>query len=163
MELELQPRESRPYVARRSTVAVAGVGGEIDAAMPLLRRFLETAGVKPEPPPFVRYLQIDMPSTLSIEVGVPLRARVDVNDCELVAGYLPSGEYAVATHVGPPASLVDAHGTFQDIARERGLVLAGRVRNGVEVWSGRFEFLMSDPESEPDPAKWRTELAYLVA
>jgi hypothetical protein len=32
-----------------------------------------------------------------------------------------------------------------------------------EVWGGRVEFYITDPGEEPDPAKWETELAFLVA
>ena len=30
------------------------------------------------------------------------------------------------------------------------------------VWEGRYESYLTDPDEEPDPAEWTTEIAYLV-
>jgi hypothetical protein len=30
------------------------------------------------------------------------------------------------------------------------------------AWRGRAEHYLTDPSQEPDPAKWETEVAYLV-
>jgi hypothetical protein len=31
------------------------------------------------------------------------------------------------------------------------------------MWDARIEFYITDPAVEPDPKKWKTELAFLVA
>jgi len=65
----------------------------------------------------------------------------------VVPSQLPAGTIACATHVGPYESLAETYSATQ------GLALSG------PMW----EVYLSDPQLEPDPSTWRTDVcAYAV-
>ena len=65
---------------------------------------------------------------------------------------LPGGSAAVAVHVGPYERLVDTYEALQAWVLEQGFELA---------WP-MWEYYLSDPQSEPDPATWRTRIVWPV-
>jgi effector-binding domain-containing protein len=87
----------------------------------------------------------------------PSQKRLD-ND-RVRGGTLPAGRYATLVHVGPYDGLIDANARLQAWAREQGHVFACEGPK----WDGRVERSLNDPTAEPNPAKWQTEVAYLLA
>ena len=59
--------------------------------------------------------------------------------------------------------LVDANAALQAWAGERGLAFDQREGLDGEAFGGRIESYLTDPQQEPDPAKWETEIAYRLA
>jgi hypothetical protein len=69
----------------------------------------------------------------------------------------------VLVHVGPVQGLVEANATLQRWAEQRGVQFEVTQEGRASVWSARTETLLSDSQSEPNPSRQQTEIAYLVA
>jgi len=123
---------------------------------------LQRQGVAPAGPPFFRSLVIDLARELEIEVGVPVAAPVREDD-RVSAGAFPAGRYATALHTGPYDQLIDATAALLAWAEENGIAWQMQETEKGDAWAGRAEFYLNGPEAEPDPEKWQTELAFLVA
>lgn len=118
--------------------AIGRAIGEVAAAM-------EAAGVELAGPPFARYLAFE--PQIRAEVGFPvLRPAPDVG--RVVAGRLPGGRVASAVHVGPYDGLEQTYALLTRWLGELGLRTTGAM----------WEVYWSDPETDPDPATWRTEI-----
>jgi len=77
-------------------------------------------------------------------------------------GVLPAGRYVVLRHTGHYDGLIDANAVLQRWAQERGLEFEMRDTPEGSAWGGRFEEYITDPSTEPDPANWETDVAYLL-
>jgi effector-binding domain-containing protein len=158
MNLEIVDRAAQPYVAVRRTVTMQTFP-EIADRLPGLFGWLAERGIAPAGPPFFRYLVIDMERELDVEAGIPVAAPVD-GDGEVLAGVLPAGRYAAATHVGHPNELVAVTGAFLGEAAAQGLTWDATETERGTRWGCRLELLLTDPAEQPDMTKWETKLAF---
>ncbi len=76
---------------------------------------------------------------------------------------LPAGRYVTLTHYGNYSGLVAPNAKLQEWGKSKGLRWNVRKSKRGDEWIGRFEFYRRDPDTEPDPAKWETEICYMVA
>jgi len=158
---EIVTRAEQPYVAIRTRVTMADLGG-LGARFAEVFAWLGARGVPPAGPPFFRYNVIDMARELEIDAGVPVAQAVD-GDGHLVAGVLPAGRYATLTHVGHPSELAGVTETLLDWAAGQGLTWDTSPGPDGDVWGGRLEIYLTDPAQEPDMSKWETQLAFRLA
>lgn len=108
------------------------------------------AGASPTGPVFTRYFEFG-PESVDFESGVAVAAPFPgVGDVQ--PGELGGGEAAVGLHIGPYDSL---HLTYSQM--QTWIVSQGR-RPASVMW----EVYLTDPEEEPDPARWRTEVYWPV-
>ena len=160
VEPKLEYRKEQPYVAVRAQVGIpfgeflGGFWGEANA-------FLARKGLTPSGPPFIRYLTIDMDKELDIEVGFPVASIVE-GDNRIKTGVFPEGQYAVYLYFGHYDNLVAVTADFLAWAEKNKITWQTAINEGVEWWAGRIEWYPTDPDTEPDPQKWQTELAFLV-
>jgi len=141
---------------------MADLGAAIGQALGVVEGWLEERGISPVGPPLVRYRVIDMAHELDVEVGVPVAQSIEVAD-GLVADSLPLGTYGVATYRGA-AEGVTGNAALIEWARESGVAWASTpTADGGEAFVCRVETLLGDPDVNPDPATWETEVAILVA
>jgi effector-binding domain-containing protein len=160
---KLEHRDKQHFAAIRTQVAIpfgkvlGPLWGEVFA-------WLGSQGIAPAGAPFIRYLTTDMDKKLDIEVGVPVANATSGND-RITAGVFPAGQYATLLYTGPykGKGLFKATVALLEWAKENNLVWQTSTIDNVEWWGGRIEFYLTDPEKEPDPKKWQTELAFLVA
>jgi effector-binding domain-containing protein len=154
-------RDAQPYVALAHSTGVAGLRAAAHS-LPDVFAWLARRGEAPAGPPFFRYLTVEMPERVDVEVGVPLARRLEADD-GLVAGTLPAGEYATLIYHGAPSGLVRATavllewGAREDVRWDAEPTAAG------ERWASRLEIYRTDPAVEPDPDRWETELAFKLA
>lgn len=97
-----------------------GISAAVDDAFPGLFGWLAAQGVGPAGPPPIRYLVIDMPAELQIELGVPVAAPVTASG-RVQPGVLPEGRYAVLRHTGPYDGLVASNAALLHWAHEKGI------------------------------------------
>jgi len=142
IEVEQQPRE--PYVAVRTTVRMADIGEHMGLLFGQLFEWLGTNNVTPIGPPFARYLAVG-PEEVEFEVGVPVGAPVAAS-APFIAGVRPETAVAKTLHVGPYDGMEAAYTAVMDWLGENGKLVTGAM----------WEVYESDPDQEPDPAKWRT-------
>jgi effector-binding domain-containing protein len=158
---EIVTRAEQPYLAIRAQVAMDGIAG-FAARFGELFAWLGSHGVAPAGPPFFRYNVIDMDGQLDMEAGVPVATATDGNGV-VVAGVVPAGRYATATHVGHPHELMMATKELLDWGSAQGLKWDMSAGAGGERWGSRLEIYLTDPSQEPDMNKWETELAFRLA
>jgi effector-binding domain-containing protein len=164
----IEHRPAQAYLAIAGSVQMQDIPALADR-MGEVFGFLAARGIEPAGPPFFRYHLIDMERELEMEVGVPVDAdAAKAADAEAAgdvrAGTLPAGRYATVTHVGPFDELVGATADLLAWAEREGLRWdkADAAPAG-ERWGSRLEIYHTDPQEEPDPAKYVTELAFRLA
>jgi effector-binding domain-containing protein len=156
---QIQQRDPQPYAGLPVTVTMETFPAAADASFPELFGWLRDHGLAPAGAPFIRYHVIDMEAELEIEFGIPVTAPVEASG-RVRPGVLPAGRYATLIHVGPYDQLVAANAALQDWAQREGITLESSPDG--RRWAGRVEHYLTDPAAEPDPAKWETEVAYLI-
>jgi effector-binding domain-containing protein len=154
-------RGEQPYAAVRLQVAIP-FGDVIPSSFDGVTAWLSGKGLAPSGAPFIRYLTTDMSRKLDIEIGWPTASLV-TGDRRITTGTIPAGRYAVALYTGAYDGLVDATAAFLKWAEENQVTWKKSTVDGVEWWDARLEHYLTDPAEEPDPQKWQTELAFLVA
>lgn len=115
-----------------------------EAYAEILNRITE-AGLTPAGPPFARYrFHRDR---IDVEAGFPVPTEITRHG-RVVPSTLPGGRAAVTTHYGPYESVAAAYH-----AVSRWLAEHGHLADGPH-----WEVYHNGPQSEPDPARWRTDL-----
>ncbi len=158
---QIQPRTAQPYAGLPATVTMDTISAAVDRGFAELFGWLASNGIAPSGPPFIRYLVIDMAGQLQIELGVPVSAPVAGSN-RIQPGILPAGSYAVLRHTGPYDGLVASNGALQQWAAEHRIQFDTSDTGQGSAWGGRVEHYLTDPSQEPDPAKWATDVAYLI-
>ena len=93
---------------------------------------------------------------VDVEAGFPLAAPFSKpgrcgHGCD--AGTLPAGPAYEALHVGP----------YESLPRTYGAIMARMREDGGSPGEAMWEYYLSDPGAEPDPAKWQTLVVWPVA
>ena len=160
-EPKLENRHEQPYVAIRTQVTMQ----ELDTAIQQLRRevltWIARQGIAPTGAPFLRNHVIDMEALLDIEVGVPLATALSGDD-RICAGVLPAGRYASLVYTGIDNG-IQANWALLKWGAERGLVWDSWKTEQGDAFGARLESFLSNPDEEPDRAKWETEVAIRLA
>ena len=155
---EFEERAEQPYAAIpiRATLRE---WGSVNALVPEVLGWLAERDIQSAGAWFYRHRVVGgMDEKFEVEVGVPVAVPVE-GDGRVVAGTKPAGRYAVRVHHGHPDNVRFTHQDLVAWATEQG---SPPVRDG-EVWVGMFESYLTNPDDEPDPDRWETELAYLVS
>jgi effector-binding domain-containing protein len=160
-EPQVQQRAAQPYVGIRMRVTMEGFGAAIDVGFPEVFGWLGEHGVARAGPPFIRYLVIDMETELEVELVVPVRGEVE-GDGRVRSDVLPAGRYVTLRHVGPYDGLIASNAALQQWAQEQGIALDSWGTDRGSAWRGRVEHYLTDPSTEPDPANWEVDVAYLA-
>ena len=159
---KLEQRKEQPYAAIRTAVPIP-FGKYLAPLWSEVNRWLKDKGITSSGPAIIRYLTTDMSKKLDIDVGFTLDQFVPGDD-RILTDVLPAGQYATLLYTGP----VRGKGVYKatvaliDWAAKNNIVWDTTPKDGVEWWNGRTEFYLTDPEREPDPKKFRTELVFLV-
>jgi len=150
------------FVAIRTQAPMSALSQVIPKLHREVMAWLKGHGQKADGPPFIRYLVIDMPKALDIELGWPV-AKAITQTGRLHGGALPAGRYVSLLFTGPYDQLVQANADLQAWAKAKHVTLEGRETPKGKAFASRAEFYITDPGNEPDPRKWKTEILYLVA
>jgi effector-binding domain-containing protein len=164
-EPKLENRSEQPYVAIRTQVRLQDLeSGVIPRLHSEVRAWLEKQGVAPAGAPFIRYLVIDMMSKLDIELGWPVASPLSGTE-RINAGALPAGRYASLMYIGPYEGdgLMKANAALLDWGAQHGIVWDSWQTDHGDAFGARLETYITDPGSEPDPARWETEVAIRLA
>jgi effector-binding domain-containing protein len=155
-------RPDQPYLGITENVTMQTIGAVLPPLVGEVLGWLDARGVRPAAAPFFRYHVIDMEREMEVEVGVPVAAPV-TGDERVRAGVLPAGRYAVVHHLGHYEGLYDATARLLQWGDEQGLKWDMTRTGTSERWGARIEFYDTDPNEEPNPDKWLTELAFRLA
>ena len=161
---------SEPYVEERTEQPYVGIPiqaglsewNKVNSLVGELFDWLKAKGIKPAGPPFFRYWCLGDPEgKYKLEVGVPVERMVSGNQ-RVVASYIPGGTYLTALHKGHPDNLEKSLEALEKWALQEDLAIDKRWEGEEEIWNGRFEFYVTDPETEPDLNKWAIKIAFLL-
>jgi effector-binding domain-containing protein len=151
IETKVEDREAQNYMA----IGVKVQRQEIPETLPPLINqvsdWLEKNNIVPEGPAFFRYLKMEG-NMLEVEVGIPVGSKINGNG-HIKPGVIPGGRYAVATYYGHYSNLYQVHTTLEKWGKEAGMKFKG----------ARTEFYPTDPNIEPNPDKWQTDITIMLA
>jgi len=159
---KIERRKKQNYVAIRMAVPIP-FGKYLQPAWDEVYDWLKRKEIKPSGPGIIRYLTTDMSKELDMDVGFTVDKAVKGND-RITADFLPAGRFATLLYTGPykGKGIFKATVALLEWAKENKVKWDITKKKGVEWWNGRAEFYFSDPTTEKDPKKFKTELAFLV-
>ena len=161
-EPKIERRKKQNYVAIRIAVPIP-FGKYLQPAWDEVYDWLKSKNIKPSGPAIIRYLTTDMSKELDLDVGFTVDKAAKGGD-RITADFLPAGRYANPLYTGPykGKGIFKATVALLEWAKENRIKWDTSKKKGVEWWNGRTELYYSDPATEKDPAKFRTELAFLM-
>jgi effector-binding domain-containing protein len=158
---KVENRDAQRYVGIRTEVPMRQLPEVIPQLLGEVFAWLGKQGIAPAGAPFIRYHVINMESKMDIEMGVPVTSALS-GDGRISAGVLPAGRYAALVYTGVRNG-TKANKALLDWAAEKGIVWdRWEAKNG-DGFGARLESYLTDPEEEPEQAKWETEVAIKVA
>jgi len=158
---KVEQRPEQPYIAIRTAVTIP-FSKYLQPAWIEVNQWLKGRGITPGPA-LIRYLTTDMSKKLDLDIGFAVDAALSGDD-RITADVLPAGRYATLLYTGSykGKGIFYATVALLDWAKENNVAWNTSIKDGAEWWNGRTEFYLTDPDSESDPKKFRTELAFLV-
>lgn len=138
--------EARQTAVIRFTIPRAEIRNVMGPAIAEVLAAVAAQGMAPAGPVFSHHLRMD-PETFDFEVGVPVHAPVSAAN-RVKASQLPAATVARTVYHGPYEGLGAAWGEFN------AWITAEGHRPAPDLW----ECYVAGPESNPDPATFRTEL-----
>ncbi len=151
VEIREEQRGPWPAAVIRTSADLEHIAERIGECFGEIGASLGRRGIVPAGEPYVRYLT-PPPGEMQIEVGFPVAAPIAA-DGRVEPGEVPGGRVAVALHHGPYERLAETYGAMMGWIAERGLHPAG------PMW----ESYRIDPEAEPNPERWETEVVQPIA
>lgn len=107
--------------------------------------YLAQAKISPAGPPFARFTFLE--DAVAVEAGFPVSQEV-AGRGPVEPSLLPGGPAAVTTHIGRYEDLDKAYDAVKQWLQDHGRTPAGP----------HWECYYTDPNAEPDPSKWRTDV-----
>lgn len=147
-EITTRHLREQPTVVMRTIVPVEAIPAFLGKAFGAVAEHIGAHDADFAGPPFARYLPVsDDFRAFEIEAGFPVTPAI-AGEGEIEASTLPGGEVATVTHTGPYDAM---RPTYQAITDWLGAHQATPLGAPWEVY-------LSDPDDEPDPAVWRTDI-----
>jgi len=158
---KVEDRSEQPYVAIRTQTTMQTLDTVIPQCIGEVAAWLGKQGVAPSGAPLIRYLVIDMEALLDIEVGWPVATALP-GDGRVTAGMLPAGRYASLIYTGIDNG-IEGNWALLKWGAQQGLAWDSWKAEKGEGFGARFESFLTNPDEEPDRAKWETEVAIRLA
>ena len=141
----------QPVAVVRERVPMASLTDFFGRAFGTVMAAARKQGASLAGPPFALYR--GMPSeTVDVEAGFPIDGNFTEAD-GVASGTLPETDALEALHVGPYDTLENTYHA----------ILGQMEAEGLTPSDTMWEYYLSDPETEPDPAKWQTRVVWPVA
>ena len=152
-EIKSAQLHEQPTAVLRETVPLSGLREFFDRAYGAVLGAVKQQHVQLSGPPFALYH--GMPTdVVDVEAGFPLAAPLPgAGEGGVVAGLLPAGQAYEALHIGP----------YEDLQKTYGALMARMAAEAVAPAREMWEYYLSDPGTEPDPARWKTLVVWPVA
>jgi effector-binding domain-containing protein len=161
-EPKLDDRKEQHYAGIRTQATLSEMGaGLIPQLLGEIFAWLGQQGITPAGAPFMRFHVINMESKLDIELGVPVASALSGNG-HIQAGVLPAGRYASLVYTGIGNGFA-GNKALIDWAKAKGIIWDRWDDENGDAFRSRYETYLTNPDDEPDPAKWETEVAIKLA
>jgi effector-binding domain-containing protein len=129
-----------------ATLSVPEIGPWLGKAYGEIAGVLAGQGSEPAGPPFARYHPLG-DGRHEVEAGFCVANAVEPASA-VRSSVLPGGPVAVTTHIGSYDVMEPAYAALASWVSDR----------GGEPTGDPWEIYHSDPEQQPDPSTWRTEI-----
>lgn len=150
-DIRITEHDEQPTAGRRETVPMGELTQFFGRAFSETMAVLQSQGTHPTGPPFGKYYGTPT-AVVDVEAGFPVAAAI-VPAGGVVPGALPGGKVVEAIHIGPYDTMEETYAEIERYVADAGLT------PGAVMW----ESYLSDPETEPDPATWRTRICWPVS
>jgi effector-binding domain-containing protein len=160
-EPKLDNRNAQPYAGIRTQVSMQELSKLIPQLLGETFGWLGQHGIAPVGAPFIRYHVIDMAANMDIEIGVPVASAVS-GDGHVSAGVLPAGRYGSLVYTGV-SNGIEGNKALLDWGAAKGIKWDTYESDKGDGFGARYETFLTNPDDEPDPAKWETEVAIRLA
>ena len=159
---QLQTGCAQPYIAIPVQLLPAD-WKQLKILIDELTNWLNHQSVKIAGPLFYRYHTYGVANTIrGIEVGYPVAGEVKGNN-RIVTSKIPEGVFATLIHCGQPG--VNGNTTLEHLlcwANQQNIRWKCELQNGGQVWTGFFEFYLTNPADVSHLNQCRTALALLI-
>lgn len=166
LDISAQERQAMHYVGGTVSTRFSEFGAPDgpNAMIPRVYQWLAEHEVTPLGGPVYIYRHIGSSNEdpVDLTVAVPISAPVKPTS-GLIQGSLPAGTYVVGRHTGPPDQIHRSRAKVREWATENGHHLDAIRDHDGTMWTGFAEHFLTDPDEEPDPTKWTTELLFKTA
>ena len=147
-EIETRTLQAQPTLTMHGIVAVEDIKAWLGKAYEAVERHASRIHASFAGPPFARYRSLDDTfEKFEIEAGLPVLLAVE-GDNGVAASELPGGPAAVTVHVGAYDEMTPAYAAINEWLAVRGAAADG----------APWEVYFTDPNEQPDPTAWRTEI-----
>lgn len=159
---KVENRDAQNYLGIRTQVPMQEMGnGLIPRLHGEVMQCLKEQGESPSGAPFLRFYVINMADHMDIEMGWPVARALTGNE-RVQAGVLPAGRYASLIYTGIMNG-EEGNKALLEWGAAHGLVWDQWQDAKGDAFGARFETYLTDPDDEPDLAKWETEVAIRLA
>jgi len=158
---QIEERTAQHYAGIRVQVPVQEFQVIIPQLIDEVVSWLGAYDITPDGPPLMRFHVINMDGKMDVELGVRV-ATVVSGDDRISAGVIPAGRYATLIYTGVENGIA-SNAALIDWAMRQGLVWDRWDTPDGDAFGARVEFYLTEPEDEPDPAQWETEVAIRLA
>ena len=152
MQAEQITLEPRTFLGVHEVIPMSRLTEYFDRAFRTSAAELGRMGAHPSGPPIALYHGAPTDAAVDVTAGFPVVDDVSATRAVEVV-HLPSGPAVETFHVGPYETMTETYAAVTDWIAEQKLTVAG------DMWE---EYLVG-PDSEPDPANWRTRIVFPLA
>jgi len=145
-EIESRNLAEQDTAVEYTTLAVTEIGPWLGKAFGEVASYLARKGAGPAGMPFARYHPTS-DNRFDVEAGFPASTPTG-GEGEVEPSDLPGGLAAVTVHIGPYDAMEPAYEALRTWVQTHGGEPVG------DAW----EVYLSDPNADPDPSTWRTEV-----
>lgn len=150
-DIAVTDQPEQPAAVVRAIVALDGLPDFFGRSYHAIMAAVTDQGCQLAGPPFAKYY--GMPTDrVDLEAGFPIAGPFAATG-DVQPGSLPAGRCYEATHTGP----------YDTLEQTYNLILEQIGKDGATPSDVMWEYYLSDPEQEPDPAKWQTRVCWPVA
>lgn len=148
VDIEITERDEQPTAVVRAVVPLTDLTDFFGRSYAAVAAALAEQDCRIAGPPFAKYY--GMPTDrIDIEAGFPV-AGPFASAGAVQPGSLPGGRCYEAMHTGPYDTLEETYNAIlEQIGRDGGTP-------GEVMW----EHYLTDPDTEPDPSKWQTQVCW---
>ena len=150
IDIQISEHPEQLTAGVRAKVPMAELTDFFSRAFASTMEAMQAQDVQPAGPPFGKYCGTPT-AVVDVEAGFPVTAAIQAAG-DVIPGSLPAGKVVEALHVGPYDTMESTYAEVQRYLADAGLTPS------TVMW----ECYLSDPETEPDPATWRTQICWPV-
>ncbi|QKV19757.1 GyrI-like domain-containing protein [Oricola thermophila] len=155
-------REAEHYVALPAAGPMSNLPEFAPPKFRELHDLLADMGIADIGDGFFRYRSFSRQGHAELEVGNLVKRGIDAA-AEIIAGEIPAGRYAFATHTGPYDRLHDAFLMLEGWMGGRGLEPEGMYGPEETRPACQLEIYRIHPMMEQDPRLWKTDILVKLA